>query len=215
VPWSDFVTELSSPELERRFRQFTRVIRDYGVTAAADVDLVRPHCRVADFAPGAWLQRAGQTADRVFFICDGLVRFYYLTGDGVEHNKSFAVANGFAGAPQAARDPVPGRFHIQALEFTRALDISLAGLSDLYCSSLAWANLGRRYMEEVAARKTRREGEFLLDSAGERYRRFLREEPELASRLPLYQVASYLGITDVALSRIRRRIKAEGDLNPG
>lgn len=35
---------------------------------------------------------AGETADSVFFLCTGLVRFYYLTEDGREHNKSFAGA---------------------------------------------------------------------------------------------------------------------------
>jgi CRP-like cAMP-binding protein len=70
-------------------------------------------------------------------------------------------------------------------------------------------------MEGVAIRKERREGEFLLDSAEQRYQRLLTEQPELAERLPLYHLASYLGVTDVALSRIRRRLKQSGVLNPG
>ena len=65
-------------------------------------------------------------------------------------------------------------------------------------------------MESLALRKTHREATFLLDPAEQRYRQLLREEPALCERLPLYHVASYLGITDVALSRIRRRIKEQG-----
>jgi hypothetical protein len=62
-------------------------------------------------------------------------------------------------------------------------------------------------MEALAVKKTSREAGFLLDSAEQRYKSFLEQEPELVRRLPLYHIASFLGITDVALSRIRRRIK--------
>ncbi|MCB1760418.1 MAG: Crp/Fnr family transcriptional regulator, partial [Gammaproteobacteria bacterium] len=137
----------------------------------------------------------------------GLVRFYYITEDGKEYNKSFSQENQFAGAIQYTFQPEPGRFYIQALEPTRALAISLQGLNRLYQHSLPWANLGRLQMEALAVKKTAREAGFLLDSAEQRYRSFLEEEPGLARRLPLYQIASFLGITDVALSRIRRRIK--------
>ena len=60
--------------------------------------------------------------------------------------------------------------------------------------------------ERVAISKQLREGEFLLDSAETRYCRLLEENPRLVERLDQYHIASYLGITDVALSRIRRKI---------
>jgi CRP-like cAMP-binding protein len=159
--------------------------------------------------------KAGDVAEQVFFICRGLVRFYYLTVDGKEHNKSFATEGQFAGSILSSTRREPSRFFIQALEPVAALAISTDALEHLYVQSAVWANIGRKYMEGVAIRKERREGEFLLDSAEERYRRLLTEQPQLAERLPLYHLASYLGVTDVALSRIRRRLKASGVLNPG
>jgi CRP-like cAMP-binding protein len=58
----------------------------------------------------------------------------------------------------------------------------------------------------VFARQSAREAELLTLDAAERYRRFLAEQPLMAARLPLHHVASYLGITNVALSRIRQRL---------
>jgi CRP-like cAMP-binding protein len=185
-----------------------------GVDDEAEVARINDYCSLAVFDTGEHLHRAGTLANQVFFICSGLVRFYYVTEDGREHNKSFAMEHQFAGALQRSTHPEPSRFYIQALEPTTTLAISLVGLRHLFATSLVWANVGRLYMETVAVRKARREGEFLLDSAAARYERFLAEEPGLAKRLPLYHVASYLGITDVALSRIRRRMKEEGRLNP-
>jgi hypothetical protein len=62
----------------------------------------------------------------------------------------------------------------------------------------------------VAVKKEIREGEFLLDSAETRYRRLLSDAPTLVGRVQQYHLASYLGITDVALSRIRNRIGLAG-----
>lgn len=172
-------------------------------------ELVRvdEYCTVHTFEARAHLHEAGEVVRNAYFICAGLVRFYYVTQDGREHNKSFAAEGQFAGALQSSGRPEPVRYFIQALEPTRTLTISLEGLDHLYAHSLVWANVGRLLMESLAVRKARREGAFLLDSAEERYRCFMEEQPALAQRLPLYHIASYLGVTDVGLSRIRRRLQ--------
>jgi hypothetical protein len=61
-------------------------------------------------------------------------------------------------------------------------------------------------------RQSRREAELLLLDAAQRYQSFLEEFRALANRIPLHQVASYIGITNVALSRLRRR--RTGEVNP-
>jgi len=81
------------------------------------------------------------------------------------------------------------------------LEESLA-LRDRY---LCWQEVAARYAEMLFAEKERREREFLSDDAATRYRTFLADSPDLESRLPQYFIASYLGITPVALSRIRGR----------
>ncbi|MET0051737.1 MAG: Crp/Fnr family transcriptional regulator [Candidatus Thiodiazotropha sp.] len=188
------------------FDKLEAVLDAYGLSQAEEREKVRPLCVERTYAKGENLLDAGEVADGVFFLCSGLVRFFYLTQDGREFNKSFSTESQFAGAIQSSHAPEPGRFYMQALEPTQTLKISLQGLQDLYRQSLPWANLGRLYMESLAVRKTRREAGFLLDSAEQRYRDFLQQEPLLVQRLPLYHIASFLGITDVALSRIRKRI---------
>lgn len=189
------------------FLHLDTTLEAFGLGDMTERRMIQAYCTARSFARDAMLHRAGDIASHVFFISSGLVRFYYITEDGREFNKSFAREGEFAGAIQYSSRPEPGRFHIQALEPTRTLAISLQGLERLYRHSLAWANLGRLTMEGLAVRKTEREAEFLLDSAETRYRSFLSRDPGLAERLPLYHIASFLGITDVALSRIRKRLK--------
>lgn len=52
-----------------------------------------------------------------------------------------------------------------------------------------------------------REKEFLLDPLEVRYLRLIREHPDLIDRIPQYHIASYLGVTDVALSRMRKKMR--------
>lgn len=189
------------------FGGLDRALTAFGIADAAEREKIIPWCRSRSFSAGDMLHRAGEVADRIYFINAGMVRLYYATPDGKEHNKSFAREHQFVGALQSTDAPLPSRFDIQALEPCQVVSMALAGLSRLYQESLPWANLGRLYMEQLAVRKTRREAAFLLDSAEQRYRDFLQEQPELMERLPLYHIASYLGITDVALSRIRRRVE--------
>jgi CRP-like cAMP-binding protein len=69
-----------------------------------------------------------------------------------------------------------------------------------------WGALARKILERLALKKERREASFLLLSARQRYEEFLLEFGGEAKEIPLKHVAMYLGITDVALSRIRKEM---------
>ena len=159
------------------------------------------------FAVGEHLVRAGEPMPSFFFLAAGLVRFYYLTAEGKEANKAFHAESEFVGNFPSHAVNTPCRFFVQALEPTRAVLLPRAELVELYGRHHTWERLGRLQAERVAARKIEREAQLLLDSAQTRYETFLHERPELAKRLPQYHIASFLGITDVALSRIRRRMR--------
>ena len=66
--------------------------------------------------------------------------------------------------------------------------------------------IGRRASEELFLKKSKRELSLLRDSAEERYLNLFEERPELLREIPLKYIASYIGVTPQALSRIRRRI---------
>lgn len=152
------------------------------------------------------LFQAGEPVTDFFFITKGIVRFFYLTEAGKEFNKAFAIENEFVGAFSTLIFNAPCRYSVQALKKTAVLVIPVSLIKDSYDRHPAWERVGRRHAESVAVKKEIREGEFLLDSAERRYRRLLSDYPTLIDRVQQYHLASYLGITDVALSRIRNRI---------
>lgn len=103
--------------------------------------------------------------------------------------------------------PVVAEVAIDALERSQVVELSHAGLA-------AWlqrppelqATLTETLLVTLMG-SSRRESALMMGSAEQRYTRFLAEHPATFERVALHHVASYLGITNVALSRIRRRIK--------
>lgn len=156
-------------------------------------------------AQGEYLIRAGQSSTDLAFINSGLLRLFYQTANGKDYNKSFSTEGQFTAAYSAYLTQTPARFSIQALEDSQLLVCDLDRLTQLYEKHSCWQRLGRLLTEQVYIKKEAREAEFLLDDAETRYRRFQQDYPGLEQRIAQYHIASYLGITPVALSRIRRR----------
>ena len=149
----------------------------------------------------------GGAAHDVLFVHTGLLRFYYPGAGGKESNKAFVAEGEFAGALGAAALGVPPLYGIEALEPSVVLSASCGALAELMDRDRALDRFGRRLAETILARKERRARSLLQQSAAERYADLVRARPDLVQRVPQYEIASYLGVTDVHLSRVRR---AEG-----
>lgn len=154
---------------------------------------------------GEYFLRAGDQSSEIAFLNSGLLRFFYQTEDGKEFNKSFITENQFAAAYSAFLTGHSARFTIQALEESQLLVANLESVVNLFDRHQCWQKLGRMLAEQVFIKKETREAEFLLDDAETRYLNFRKQHPGLEDRLAQYHIASYLGITPVMLSRIRRR----------
>lgn len=156
---------------------------------------------------GDYFIRAGEASDTLGFINSGLMRFFYQTPQGAEFNKSFCQENQFMAAYSAYLIQEPARFSIQTLEECHLLVAGLSDIVALFDQHRCWEKLGRILAEQLYIKKELREAEFLLDDAETRYLAFQKQYPGLEDRLPQYHIASYIGITPVALSRIRKQMK--------
>ncbi len=157
--------------------------------------------------PGAAFIEAGESSRHFAFVNSGLLRLFYRHNDGRELNKSFVTENHFVGAYSAYLTDTPTRFTIEALEQTLLLEASLDRVVELSEQYPCWEHFRRLLTEQLYIRKEQREAEFLLDDAETRYHLFQQRYPGLEDRIAQYHIASYIGITPVALSRIRKRTK--------
>tara|TARA_Y100000588_G_scaffold362370_1_gene424017 strand:- start:138 stop:734 length:597 start_codon:yes stop_codon:yes gene_type:complete len=162
---------------------------------------------VQQFGRDEYLLRAGDIGTYAYYVDEGLVRLFYTNDSGREFIKSFSTADDFCGSFSSSLFKTPCRFSIQALELTTVVYTLFDQIVDLFPTDIRWERLGRKLAEGYALLKEEREAELLLDPAETRYRRFLEDYPDLDQRIPQYHIASYLGITDVALSRIRKKMR--------
>jgi len=153
-------------------------------------------------AKGSYFIEPGQPSREAGIVVSGLMRFYYTDAEGREATKAFRGPGELVAAYAELLDQRPSRTTISAQEDTELLVLSYDRVTALYKDHACWQELGRVIAEDHYRQRERREQELLLDSATVRYRTFLKEKPDLAAKLPQKIIASYLGITPVALSRI-------------
>ncbi|RCW21572.1 CRP-like cAMP-binding protein [Ciceribacter lividus] len=171
-----------------------------------------------DVGAGEAVFRQDDPHPLVYVVRQGLLKFTYLRADGEEWIKSFVAEGQFFGSLSAL---VAGRasFTVTAIEASSLERLPFFLLEDLADRDLAWSRMLRNALIILAERKERREREFLTLTAEERYRLLVREQVALLGRIPQKDLAAYLGITPVGLSRIARRVREEQEsraaLNPG
>jgi len=143
-----------------------------------------------------------------YFLIKGLARYYYLTTDGKEFNKSFAEKKGhLISSISSVTKGTGSPFSVEVLSDFTALYISYKDLLYLSKEYKEWNDLLLRIYENLVIKKEKREADFLLLNARQRYEKFLLDYEMIKDVVTNYHIASYLGITDVALSRIRKEMK--------
>jgi CRP-like cAMP-binding protein len=151
---------------------------------------------------GEHLLRAGDVARNVVFVRRGLLREYYLDGQGREATRRFCGQGDFSGSLADLISQCPAAVSIECLEAGEVVEADWCRVDGLAERHPSLMKLLRRFAESLYVRKMRREHEMLTMPAARRYRSFVEQAPDLEARLPRLMVASYLGITPVHLSRI-------------
>jgi len=151
------------------------------------------------------LLHKGEIENYLSFIEKGIIR-YYLPGDENELTFSFAFENSFTSAYDSFLTRSPSVYSVETLSNTILWRISFEDLQTIYQETDIGNTIGRKASEDLFIRKSRRELSLLTQSAEQRYLSLFTEQPHLLQLIPLKYIASYIGITPQALSRIRKRI---------
>lgn len=150
------------------------------------------------------LQSIGHTCRTIYFINKGVARIYYFRDD-TDITESFAFENQVVVRYESLFTGRPSRKAIQVLEDTELVAIDAGKLFQLYDQYPQIERLFRRIFEAAHVETINRIESIQFHSAAERYHDLLRDMPGIVQRVPLKYIASYLGITQVSLSRIRAR----------
>ncbi len=187
------------------FKQFKKVLNSYCDIPEEELVRIENFFYPYELKKGELFVRSGYMTHSISFIVAGLLRYFYTDKNGVEYTKAFAAEDDFAVSYGSMLLKQPSAFSIEALEDTVMLRINYSDWEKLLDNTLCWNVVARKVMEKVYILKQIRESELLLEDAQSRYLHFLEQYPSLHKRLKQHYIASYLGISPVSLSRIRKK----------
>ncbi|MFN8575594.1 MAG: Crp/Fnr family transcriptional regulator [Candidatus Sericytochromatia bacterium] len=156
---------------------------------------------------GDFFIREGEIPNKFAFNIQGLFRYYYIDNKGNDFTKGFIKENELIISYSAMIQNKQSSYFIEALEDSIILVILYKDWLELVKKNILLELVTKSFLEKGFIKKESREREFLLDDAKTRYKNFLVEFSDISNRLKDYHIASYLGITPIALSRIKKNLK--------
>lgn len=153
---------------------------------------------------GGFVFKGGKVCRELYFIVSGVLRVVSNTDKGTDLTYYFMRDGQFCTILQSFDEASVTQDSIQACCDSDLLSISKKDLLLLYQQLPFMTDLMLQVHQQRLLEKVRLKNAYAGASAAERYRIFLAEQPEIAHRVPLNHIASYLNVTPQSLSRIRR-----------
>jgi CRP-like cAMP-binding protein len=148
----------------------------------------------------------GETSKYSFFIYKGALRSYYLDQEGKDNTSWFLFENELAISVFSFFSQKPSFEALEALEDCILLRLNFEKLQKLYLEFPEFNYIGRILTEQYYIRSEEKANALRMLSAKERYLQLLERYPEIIQRVSLGHIATYLGITQHTLSRIRAKV---------
>lgn len=157
-------------------------------------------------ARGEHVFMQGEADKSLYFVQSGLLKAYYTSEDGKESVKSFIQSNDIIGSLAAAYSDKNCTFSLVCLESTKLRKIPFSTILEYSKKDLKIANNMIEVLLNFSIKKEQREFEFLCLSVEERFRKLAEANPALLDKVTQNDLARYLGVTPVGLSRIKKRV---------
>lgn len=186
--------------------QLLREVYNHPLLTEADLgQLCRAHEKVS-FKKNSFLLKNGQTANEYFIIESGLMRSFVTDIEGNDITTNFFSEGEIAIEVSSLFQRIPTRENIQAITDCVCWKIDFDVFQHLFHSIKGFSEWGRSWMAGELFRFKQRSMEMIAESATERYLKLMKEKPHVIRQAPLKHIATYLGVTDTSLSRIRKEI---------
>jgi CRP-like cAMP-binding protein len=150
-----------------------------------------------------YLLRQGSVCRFHTFVCSGCLRSYRIDDKGNEHIFSLSPANHWVSDRVSLVTDTPSNEFIDALEDSTIIHLSADSFKTLLEDIPNFNALNTKIITDDCSASRDRVYMMLGNQAEERYRQFIRHFPQLHERLPIYVIASYIGVSRETLARIR------------
>ncbi len=178
----------------------------FGNLNPQQIDFITKKGRGLTLTKDDYFSEAGKIAKQVGFILEGILRVCYYDNKGNDITKYFIDENNFVVDLDSFDNKIPSSGYVQAVTTCKLIVFSKHDWEDISDTIVGWESIINKIIKKSLIQKIERRSPLVSEDATTRYLAFMETYPQLVNRIPLSYLASYLGITQSSLSRIRKSI---------
>ena len=179
---------------------------EYPYLQLEDMLQIAAHSKIRTLEPGETLVKFNQIYGNVVYVVEGLLKAFYINQEGAEVIYSFEQEGSISGNWYQTLLKRPSTVSFQAIETTLVAEVDIQIIETIAAENINIARAYNSVMKKMLADTLLQLTTFINEKPEARYLLFLEENPKLQSRVSQKNIASYLGISPVSLSRIKKRL---------
>lgn len=185
--------------------EMIQYILQFGMLNKQQIELIRSKGKLLEVKKEDYFSEAGKTPKQVGFIVEGVIRGCYYNNKGEEITRCFINENSLVCDYINFESNTTSSEYLQAITDCILVVFSKKDWKELSHIIVGWDNIKNKMVHLCMHQKSRK-GPVISQDATTRYLEFIENYPSLINRIPLSYIASYLGVTQQSLSRIRKNI---------
>lgn len=187
-------------------KAFIEYILQFGNLNQQQIDFISKKANELELSKDEYYWEAGKAVKQIGFISEGVLRVYYYTNKGEENTRYFVdETHLILGGHTSAVNYIPSEY-LQAITNCKLIIFSKKDWKEISDTIVGWDTIIQKIITKYHVEKLERRSPLVSQNATTRYLEFMETFPMLVNRIPLSFIASYLGVTQQSLSRIRKKI---------
>ncbi|HWV29809.1 MAG TPA: Crp/Fnr family transcriptional regulator [Dyadobacter sp.] len=183
------------------------LILQFGDLNKQQIEFLLSKVETLEFKKDEYLSEAGKVPRYVAFVLEGVFRFCYYNNRGEEITNYFVDEGNFVVDNEKFESQFVASEYVQAVTDCKVLAFNKKSWDQISGTIVGWEMMKANMVKKCLTLAMERRSPLVSEDATTRYLSFIEAFPNLVNRIPLSYVASYLGITQQSLSRIRRNIR--------
>lgn len=186
--------------------KFIDYVLQFGNLNKQQIDLIKSKTTEIELCKDEFYWEAGKTVRQIGFLTEGILRVYYYNNKGEEITRYFIDENHLILSGNTVDEVYTPSEYLSAITYCKMVVFSKQDWKEIAETIIGWDIIVQKIITKHHSEKISRRSGLISQDAKERYLDFMEKFPTLVNRVPLSFIASYLGITQSSLSRIRKNI---------
>jgi CRP-like cAMP-binding protein len=186
---------------------FTDYILQFGNLNQQEIEFINSKSTEIVLTKNEYYWEAGKTVNQIGFITNGVLRVFYYDTKGEEITRYFFDENHLILSGHSIDEVYKPTAYVTAITDCKLTTFSKKDWKDISQTIIDWDNIVQKIITKHKSEKLGIISDLVSQDATTRYLDFMEKFPTLANRVPLSYIASFLGITQSSLSRIRKNIR--------